>query len=581
MAAPSDASRPHAFRLSSARDEPRALTHAATLSPTSSPSSSPYSIPPGLSPEYNKFFYDRPREVVPGLLSNGVLTPNHPLVSLYLSRVPRKQNHWIELGSHSSSFFLPPDPEGQEREVPTLSQLVSIRGLDLSEFQDECIFALAALKVFYHARHRAHFSFWGKGVVHRTARRVQKILDMDPCPIASPISWVNSHEMVWWVVKNVQSTAFKPSETAPNKRYTTRNAAAGSITGAKPRTRAATAAQAKKGAASPKKKKVQVVLQTAGQSSNVHEGTPDAAEVEKENTTMNVDESAPTLTKEAKVELLADPSSQLAPLTELALAPLSSTSTVQRVSPATRCTPTPSRPTVPLPTRRSARQAQKAGSATPASIEASTLTPASSSTPTPPLLPETASGEGRPIHKRARSSSSSTTTVVGNADPENENDNDAMEEGGGETAVEEDAEEGGEDSEGLGLGLEFNAEGDDASANTKVVEEVPVKSNSGKRKTGKKSSGTRKRKRVSDEIEEAQPQNVDNTEKDTEEKDTTLKPTRQSTRSRKQTPKMKASKELTITATANLKSEEVRPAKKARVSGGGRARKAQTAGVAS
>ena len=40
----------------------------------------------------------------------------------------------------------------------------------------EAIFALAALKVMNHPRHPAHFAFWGKNILERTAQVVDSVV---------------------------------------------------------------------------------------------------------------------------------------------------------------------------------------------------------------------------------------------------------------------------------------------------------------------------------------------------------------------------------------------------------------------
>lgn len=165
---------------------------------------------------YDKYPLPDLREVCPGVLASGHLTDNHPLVNTYIEAlariVPRHANkptsssastpasaatslpshdtsappqhapyqltHWVAHHAGiaatltvsnviSQQFQLFPSPAARlyAAEVPKLTQA-----------QKEAIFVLAALKVMNHPKHSAHFAFWAKNVLERTAQVVDSVL---------------------------------------------------------------------------------------------------------------------------------------------------------------------------------------------------------------------------------------------------------------------------------------------------------------------------------------------------------------------------------------------------------------------
>ena len=69
----------------------------------------------------------------------------------------------------------PPAPRLYGAEVPKLTQA-----------QKEAIFVLAALKVMNHPKHPAHFAFWAKNVLERTAQVVDSVLRTSFSHTSSP-----------------------------------------------------------------------------------------------------------------------------------------------------------------------------------------------------------------------------------------------------------------------------------------------------------------------------------------------------------------------------------------------------------
>lgn len=96
----------------------------------------------------------------------------------------------------------------ETRSVQEVLQLA--QGVSITEKDSDCIFALAALKVFYHPVHPAHFTFWGKATGKKTAKRVEKVLYMDPPMIASPVGWMGFWEMLSFI-DGYQTQHFPPT----------------------------------------------------------------------------------------------------------------------------------------------------------------------------------------------------------------------------------------------------------------------------------------------------------------------------------------------------------------------------------
>ena len=225
------------------RDGRCALTNPASFYPTSDARlehyvrPSPFMLPrpapsaPSTSTRaLDKYPLPDLREVCPGVLaSTGQLTENHPLVDTYLEAlarvIPREPSKVVasstsspvHLGAqllansatHSTSatvpaapraitfwqaehagiaswntvsnvirqqFILYPDETSRlyEKEVPRLTTA-----------QQQAIFTLAALKVLNHPTHPAHFAFWAKNNIMRTADTVDAVIRTYPlfrCP---------------------------------------------------------------------------------------------------------------------------------------------------------------------------------------------------------------------------------------------------------------------------------------------------------------------------------------------------------------------------------------------------------------
>ena len=107
-------------------------------------------------------------QVVPGLQKDGKMTEKHPFVELFLAKMPRI----------SPQEGRKPPVEAWWRKGIKEKTVNDILGLSacLDEFQSECIFALAALKVLNHPENPKHFAFWGKEPAPKTAERVQRVL---------------------------------------------------------------------------------------------------------------------------------------------------------------------------------------------------------------------------------------------------------------------------------------------------------------------------------------------------------------------------------------------------------------------
>ncbi|KAH9851338.1 hypothetical protein C2E23DRAFT_886527 [Lenzites betulinus] len=85
----------------------------------------------------------------------------------------------------------------------------------LSEEQKQVVFALAALRVLNHPTHPAHWALWAKNVLRRTAQVVEDVLQLNPCPIVSPVGWLGLPESIW-ALHGLQSS-FIPPPPQPEK----------------------------------------------------------------------------------------------------------------------------------------------------------------------------------------------------------------------------------------------------------------------------------------------------------------------------------------------------------------------------
>ncbi|KAF8556096.1 hypothetical protein OG21DRAFT_1506875 [Imleria badia] len=111
--------------------------------------------------------------VAPGILADGVLTAKLPSVRQFLE----------------AATIAPP-------ECPPLPT-------------DKRVLALAALSVFYHPLHPAHWAFWNREQKKITAQMIQSVLDTTPTPILSPIGWIDIPENLW-ILKSTQ-LAYAPA----------------------------------------------------------------------------------------------------------------------------------------------------------------------------------------------------------------------------------------------------------------------------------------------------------------------------------------------------------------------------------
>lgn len=153
---------------SSIRDEPRG--QSSSTAPRHDPLNRlvPDSPRYRFDPQYAHYLKPRSYKVVDGLQSDGTLTTDHPLVSHYLKQLKsvspeagRTENEkWWTKGIRQ----------------PTVDEVLDLENIDLDEYQSDCIFTLAALRVLKKVNHPKHFALWGKEWAQRTADRVHKVL---------------------------------------------------------------------------------------------------------------------------------------------------------------------------------------------------------------------------------------------------------------------------------------------------------------------------------------------------------------------------------------------------------------------
>lgn len=205
------------YPLSSARHESFVRGHPSSLK--SAPVAAPVRA-------YHKYPLPDLREVCLGVLASGQLTDNHPLVNAYIEAlgriVPRHANKPTSSSAStpaSAAASLPsPDTAAPPQHAPyqlthwvahhagiaatlTLSNVISqqlqlfpspaarLYGAEvpkLTQAQKEAIFVLAALKVMNHPKHPAHFAFWAKNVLERTAQVVDSVLRTSFSHTSSP-----------------------------------------------------------------------------------------------------------------------------------------------------------------------------------------------------------------------------------------------------------------------------------------------------------------------------------------------------------------------------------------------------------
>ncbi|TBU54430.1 hypothetical protein BD310DRAFT_951469 [Dichomitus squalens] len=198
------------------------------------------------------------REVCPGVLPSGQLTENHPLVNAYIDalarlipREPKPKPLAASSASSPASAAAPlsqPDATALPQHKPfeltywvahhagiastlTVNNVISQQFQlfpspaarlyaaevpKLSQAQKEAIFTLAALKVMNHPRHPAHFAFWGKNILERTAQVVDSVVRLRPCPIVSNVGWMGIPENTW-ALGGLQSL-YIPAQVVPQKK---------------------------------------------------------------------------------------------------------------------------------------------------------------------------------------------------------------------------------------------------------------------------------------------------------------------------------------------------------------------------
>ncbi|KAI0915689.1 hypothetical protein AcV5_003542 [Taiwanofungus camphoratus] len=199
------------FATSSVRDEPYTPPPPC---PTIAPRSESLKTPPVvLAPPQPSssaaYSVKRIRELVPGVLEDGRVTVNHPMIDNYLLALARAyQGNHAQLGTGPSPMLT--DKKGKAG----LSRVQNVRALlgmsmELNALQSECIVALAALKVYGNPRHLAHFALWDKKVRNRTAQVVHNIVYHDPPVIHSPIAWIGTKECLW-VLDHLQALTYPP-----------------------------------------------------------------------------------------------------------------------------------------------------------------------------------------------------------------------------------------------------------------------------------------------------------------------------------------------------------------------------------
>lgn len=132
--------------------------------------------------------HDFASEHRPGVLTDGRITINHPYVQLYINNTRRVANDRDVTPGDDPFNWKPRIKEDREVEEvlglsdsdsdsePECERKGNKRKLTVRE--SDCIFVLAALKVYYNPKHSRHFTFWGKEAAERTAEKVQKILGM-------------------------------------------------------------------------------------------------------------------------------------------------------------------------------------------------------------------------------------------------------------------------------------------------------------------------------------------------------------------------------------------------------------------
>nr|VWO98983.1 Beta-xylanase (EC [Ganoderma boninense] len=205
---------------------------------------------------YHKYPLPDLHEVCPGVLASGQLTDNHPLVNAYIEAlgriVPRHANKPTSSSAStpaSAAASLPsPDSAAPPQHAPyrlthwvahhagiaatlTVSNVISQQLQlfpspaahlyrsevpKLTQAQKEAIFVLAALKVMNHPKHPAHFAFWAKNVLERTAQVVDSVLQLRPCPVLSSVGWMGIQENTW-ALEGLQSL-YIPAQVVQQKK---------------------------------------------------------------------------------------------------------------------------------------------------------------------------------------------------------------------------------------------------------------------------------------------------------------------------------------------------------------------------
>ncbi|GJE97418.1 hypothetical protein PsYK624_136360 [Phanerochaete sordida] len=429
------------IEISESRDEhwvrPPPRRHVASVDPLE-----PRPLLHVLAPEYKKYMRPRRVEVVPGLQDDGKITVRHPFVDRFIARMPTIS---------PAEGRRPPIEAWWKKGIKekTVSEVLNV-GASLDEYQSDCVFALAALKVLHHPKHPKHFAFWGRDPAQKTAERVQKVFDFSPCPIESPVGWLGIQENLW-LVDGLQASQFptkKEGKKVDNGMLLRKRKAHAS---------AAAAAQVHVGAAGELEERPRKRTRTT---KVAEKQVAEEAELATPPVPQSDIAEAPTVLvehhhadKATKLELIG---------VEL---PPSSTLEVEVVAKhsADRQAEEPS----PEPTRRSARQASKKNPATSAASTPMTELGSLPETLSPMSSAPASVDEQRPTLTRARSSSSSSGSSTAVSDTGS----------GGDTAVEPDSNEGSSKGKGKAK-LEDEADAD--------VEKAPVRTSGRVRKPAKK-----------------------------------------------------------------------------------------------
>ncbi|OBZ66563.1 hypothetical protein A0H81_13475 [Grifola frondosa] len=380
------------FPTSSARDElntcPLPTTSATRTAPTIVHASPPAPPEPVSDPSQR-------RKDLPYIFRDGAVADDHPFVTEYLRALPPLIRYSPFVASTSAT------PQALTRwhvmngGMAEPSQVAGLLGLQvkLHELEAEAVFSLAALKVVSEPKHEAHFAFWGRNVMKRTAEVINRIyFRRNPTLIRSDQCWLGTSETLPIIMSNQDVFVPKTSGTDRNLRNRKPPQAAKPSVGAAGTKRARTEPEGGEAEQRAVPKRTRVSAREAAASTPVLQ-TRSRARAEKEKSAAVTSSISPTpapvptpapiasssttsppiqpaiITREAKLEeMSALPSSATA-----------STPTLEVDIDVEMDAPPPARPPPsaiamlppPVPTRRSTRQANRAAAATPAPAAAS------------------------------------------------------------------------------------------------------------------------------------------------------------------------------------------------------------------